>query len=449
MSCTLIDVTWKGAKCNLVAEAPNRQQPSSHIVVIMRGSLWVKVAVVILVLVVGFTVASGEVDQAYAATNHTGHSGSYTGNPSHGHTGGHSHGGGSHYGGGYYSGYYPYYSYAYYPDYYYCPNNYGTYYHGTYCSSYYGSYYSSPSQYQLTVTTDPSSLSSQVTGGGSYNQGSSATVSASQNMIQVSKDTRYVFSGWKGDYTGASLSGSITMDAPKTATAIYQMQYLLTVSAQPSNAPSPQGGWYNAGDNVPLTVPSQTVGGSDGSRLAFNGWSVDGNNQAGSTLNLQMNTPHTVVAQYKQQYYLTVTTDQGVPSGAGWYDAGTNAPISVSTTPGPSYGVNIAFNGWQGGVQSSSQSTQVMMDGPKTVTATWRTDSTVLYVTIAAVLVAIALIAGAAFYSTTRRKRETSTTEYCSRCGRPFRSANNYCVGCGTPRKTDINADSKLESPTT
>ena len=86
--------------------------------------------------------------------------------------------------------------------------------------------------------------------------------------------------------------------------------------------------------------------------------------------------------------------------------------ISVSTPPSPSYGVNIVFNGWQGGVQSSSQSTQVMMDGPKTVTATWRTDSTVLYMTIAAVLVAIALIAGAGFYSMTRRKRETSTMNY-------------------------------------
>ena len=43
-------------------------------------------------------------------------------------------------------------------------------------------------------------------------------------------------------------------------------------------------GWYNAGDAATLTVPSQTVGGADGTRLVFNGWSVDGNNQAGSRI---------------------------------------------------------------------------------------------------------------------------------------------------------------------
>jgi hypothetical protein len=351
----------------------------------MRNSLWSKAAIGILLLAVGFTLVSAQVSQTFAYSH------------------GHGHG---HWGGGYSSWYwyYPYYSSYYYP---YC--SYGYYYSSVCNSSYYsGYYYGQPAQYQLTVNTNPSSVSSQATGGGSYNYGSSAAFSA-QSVIQVSKDTRYVFKGWSGDYSGASASASITMDSSKTVTAAYQMQYLLTVTAQPSNAPSPQGGgWYNAGDTAPLAVPSQTVGGSDGTRLVFNGWSVDGGN-SGSTASLQMNAPHTVTTMYKQQYYLTVMSDQGVPSGAGWYDAGTYAPISVSTPANPSYGVSLVFNGWQGsGVQSPSQSTQVMMDGAKTVTATWRTDATLLYATIAVVLVAILLVAGAGFYSMTQRKRETT-----------------------------------------
>jgi hypothetical protein len=250
--------------------------------------------------------------------------------------------------------------------------------------------------YQLTVNTDPSNLSGQLTGGGLYKQWSSVIFSTGQNMIQVSNDTRYVFSRWSGNYTGTSLSGLITMDGNKTVTAVYQAQYYLTVTVHPSNATSMNGsGWYNARDAITLTVPSQTIGVANGTRLVFNGWSVDGNNQTGLTLNLQMNGPHNVTAQYKQQYYLTVNSDQGVPSGAGWYDAGTYVPINVSTPASPSYGVYMVFNGWQGsGVQSQSQSTQVMMDGAKTVTATWRTDATLLYVTQAAVLVAIALVTG-------------------------------------------------------
>lgn len=348
----------------------------------MRNSLWPKAAIGILLLAVGFTLVSGQVSQTFAY--------------SHGH---------GHWGGGYssWSWYYPYYS-SYYP---YC--SYGYYYSSVCNSSYYsGYYYGQSAQYQLTVNTNPSSVSSQATGGGSYNYGSSASFSA-QSVIQASKDTRYVFKGWSGDYSGASASASITMDSSKTVTALYQTQYLLTVSAQPSNAPSPQGGgWYNAGDTASLSAPAQTVGGSGGSRLVFNGWSVDGDNP-GSAAGVQMNTPHTVTGVYKQQYYLNVLSDQGVPSGAGWYDAGTYAPISVSTPASPSYGVSLVFNGWQGsGVQSSSQSAQVMMDGAKTVTATWRTDATLLYATIAVILVAILLVAGAGFYSITQRKRETT-----------------------------------------
>ena len=66
----------------------------------------------------------------------------------------------------------------------------------------------------------------------------------------------------------------------------------------------------------------------------------------------------------------------------------------------------MVFNGWQGGVQSSSQSSQVMMDGPKTVTATWRTDSTMLYATIAVVLVAIALVVGGFYFKVAKLSQE-------------------------------------------
>jgi len=357
----------------------------------MRSSRSVELIVIMLVLAVGFSMASANVSQVYAYPHH--------------HHGGGGYGWGG-YGGGY-SYYYPYYyGYSSYPYYY---GGYGMGY-GGYGYSYPYSYSTQPTQYQLTVNVNPSSASTAVSGGGSYNQGSSATFTANQNIIQVSQNTRYLFSGWTGDYSGAGLSGSITMDAAKTVTAVYQMQYYLSVNT-PSNVPSIQGaGWYNAGDPSTITASSQIVGGSD-SRLVFNGWSVDGNNgPTDSTLTVQMNAPHSVNAQYKQQYYLTVSSDQGTTSGTGWYDSGSYAQISAATPPNPSYGVSMVFNGWNGAVDSSSsQSTRVLMDGAKTVNGTWRADSTVLYVTIAAVAVAIALIVGA-FLVTTRRKEVTTTT---------------------------------------
>jgi len=313
--------------------------------------------------------------------------------------------------------YYPYYYSSYYPYYY--SNYYSGYPYSNYYSNYYGSYgYSpTPSSYKLTVATTPSSLGT-VTGSGTYTAGSSASFSVTQNTVQVSPNTRYVFTGWSGDYTGTGTSGTVTVNGAMTITAVYQQQYYLSVQAQPQNAPTPQGqGWYNSGSTVSLQNAGQTIGGDGGSRLAFQGWSVDSQGtQSGSSLNVVMDAPHTVTAVYGQQYYLNVQSDQGVTSGSGWYDSGSTAQIYVSTPVSTSYGVSIVFNGWQGDIQSSSQSTTVVMDGAKNVIATWRTDSTVLYLTIAAVIVAALLIAGGliAFLGrgrgNTRTVQQTSTT---------------------------------------
>ena len=365
-------------------------------------SLWTKVALCTLVLAVSFTLVTGASTSPVYARHWSG--GGYWG-------------GGSYWRS--YSWYYPYYSYSYYPYYstYYCGYGYYTscaspYYYGAYSNYYNGGYSSySSAQYTLTVNTNPSSLSGQVTGGGSYSYGSTASFSVSQTTVQTAPDTRYVFQGWSGGYSGSGTSGSVTMTSSVTVTAIFQPQYLLSLSAQPAGAPTPQGnGWFNAGDTASVSIPSQTVSQNPGSQLVFNGWSVDGSsNQAGSTLSLQMNAPHSVIAQYKQQYYLSVQSDQsqGVVSGQGCYDAGSNVPISVTTPPSPMFGVNYVFNGWQGSTQSSSQSTTVLMNGPMTVTATWHQDYTVLYITIGAIIAVIAVAAIALIHTTKNRKQTT------------------------------------------
>jgi hypothetical protein len=180
------------------------------------------------------------------------------------------------------------------------------------------------------------------------------------------------------------------MNGPKTVTANYQLQYYLTVSVTPSTVSTPSGGgWYNTSSTVNLQVPSATISGTPGSRLVFNGWNVDGSTQNGLTVQVTMNAPHTAVAQFKQQYYLKIVTDRGTASGEGWYDAGTTAQVSVTTPESGTFGVKNIFTGWTGDVQSGSQYVSVQMDGPKTVTATWRTDVTLLYLTIGAGLLTL------------------------------------------------------------
>jgi hypothetical protein len=300
----------------------------------------------------------------------------------------------------YYYGY-PYNSYSYYC--YYGNSYYGYPYYGNsyYGNSYYGypyygnSYQQSPPKYQLTVTTDPANLGT-ASGNGTYTSGSSATFAISQGTVQPSPNMRYVFSHWSGDYSGVGTSGSLTMNSAMKVTAVYKLQYHLDVSVQPQNAPLPEGvGWYNAGDSLTLSVNGQMLGGQDGSRLVFQGWTVDGKNvQASVSLPLKMDSTHTVSAQYKQQYYLTVRTDQGNGYGEGWYDAGSTATIYASTPISTNYGVKIVFNGWQGDIQTGSQTATVQIDRPKMVIASWGTDSTVLNLTVDLGIIAAFLITG-------------------------------------------------------
>jgi hypothetical protein len=318
----------------------------------------------------------------------------------------------------YYYGYYPYYSYPYYSNpYYNCGytyydnyGNYGNYGYPYYYGYYAGSYYYTPSKYQLMINTDPVNLA-QVTGTGSYSEGSTASFGVSKTMIQVSPDTRYVFSRWSGDYSGVGSSATLTMDGSKNVTAVYQLQFRLRLDAKPSSVPVPQGdGWYNAGDSVALGA-STILGGDNGSRLIFTGWSVDGKNTAaGTSLTLKMDAPHTATANYQQQYYLKVMSDQGIPYGEGWYNAGSAAQIYVSTPISTSYGVSIVFNGWQGDFQSNTQSAKVLMDMPKTVIATWGTDATILDFTIVIGIIGVLAVVSAAVFLFLRRKTPSGAT---------------------------------------
>jgi len=95
---------------------------------------------------------------------------------------------------------------------------------------------------------------------------------------------------------------------------------------------------------------------------------------------ITVTTSGTITGNYKTQYYLTLVTDpSGVnsPSGAGWYDAGTNATVStdafVDIIPGSS---RYRFNGWTTGDMSEisnplASPTTVLVDKAKTTTANY------------------------------------------------------------------------------
>ena len=105
-----------------------------------------------------------------------------------------------------------------------------------------------------------------------------------------------------------------------------------------------------------------------------------------------------VTFSYQKQYYLTVNSPYGTTVGTGWSDEGSKVMFSVPTDRLPmpgllgTLGAKYTFDKWVGDETSNNLRSFTIIDGPKSVTATWREDYTMLYVLI--VVVVLALIAG-------------------------------------------------------
>jgi hypothetical protein len=228
-------------------------------------------------------------------------------------------------------------------------------------------------EYLLSVASDHGATSGQ----GWYSEGTVAYAGVNAGIIPGEPETQYVFTQWSGDATGYDYASSdgITMNAPKTAFAIWKTQYMLTVT---SDQGTPSGdGWKDAGTTAAAHLDAGSMPAGPGSQYVFTYWSGDasGTNYAASD-DITMDGPKTAVANWKTQHMLTVTSDHGTPSGGGWKDAGTTATAHLDggVVPGEE-GIQYVFTEWGGDAFGSdyASSYDITMDGPKTAVASWKT----------------------------------------------------------------------------
>jgi uncharacterized repeat protein (TIGR02543 family) len=121
--------------------------------------------------------------------------------------------------------------------------------------------------FMLTVNTTGSGSVTLNPSGGVYNAGANVTLTATP-------DSGYQFSGWSGDLTGSTNPTTVTMDANKNVTAIFEAlpppQYTLTTNVIGSGSLvwDPPGTVYNAGTQITLTA-------APAPGYQFNGWNGD------------------------------------------------------------------------------------------------------------------------------------------------------------------------------
>ncbi len=269
-------------------------------------------------------------------------------------------------------------------------------------------------EHRVTIDTSPPGLEIQVDGTTLtapqafwWPEGSSHPLDLTSP--QGDSFVRHVFASWSD---GGAQAHDMNATAPDSLVAQFGTQYHLGV-ATPRGTPACSVGdcWYDAGATATATVSPGTIDGGPGVRYVHGGWSGDASGGY-PTVTVAMDGPRNVTADWRTEFLLTIVSPHGTPVGAGWYTAGTAAPVSIDAEVTEN-GTTYRFAGWTGGATGTDPSVTVTMDGPTTLTAAWgvvpppaQGSPVLLWV---GVLVLAVLILLAAFLVRRRRKDEDET----------------------------------------
>jgi PKD repeat protein len=170
-------------------------------------------------------------------------------------------------------------------------------------------------------------------------------------------------------------------DTETRTITVVPKRYYLTVKTDPDGVTTiPGENWYSEGTEVQLTAPD-TVPVSTGVRYKFLYWDVDGTHVDGNPITVFMDANHTATAHYRLEYYLTVSSPFGM-SGEGWYSSGSTAYATLDTgLIDHGNGTRRVFTSWGGDASGNNyaQSDPIIMDGPKTAVANWKTQYAVTF----------------------------------------------------------------------
>ena len=201
-----------------------------------------------------------------------------------------------------------------------------------------------PSTFNITVSANPSQ-GGTVTGGGTYNNGQSCTVSAMAN-------TGYTFTNWteNGNVVSTNANYTFNVEGNRNLVANFTLNtYTITATANPTNGGTVSGaGTFNHGASCTLTATAATG-------YTFTNWTENGtqvSTQANYTFTVEGN--RNLVANFTlNTYTITATanpTNGGMVTGAGTFNHGASCTLTATAATG------YTFTNWteNGSVVSSN-----------------------------------------------------------------------------------------------
>ena len=216
-------------------------------------------------------------------------------------------------------------------------------------------------QYTVNVSANPHE-GGNVTGGGTYNQGQSCTVTASPSI-------GYTFVNWteNGNVVSSQANYTFTVNGNRNLVANFQampQNYTINVSANPALGGNVTGGGtYQEGQSCTVTASANTG-------YVFINWTENGNvvsNQANYTFTVNGN--RTLVAQFQQQTYtISVSANPalgGNVTGGGTYTQGQSCTVTATANAG------YTFTNWteNGNVVSTNANYTFTVTGNRTLVA--------------------------------------------------------------------------------
>jgi hypothetical protein len=103
----------------------------------------------------------------------------------------------------------------------------------------------------------------------------------------------------------------------------------------------------------------------------FTSWTGDVNSNS-TAITVKINRPLTLQANWIVQYYLTIISPAGSPSGEGWYNAGTVVTVGVQSTVLYPNATRMLFTGWNSTNLGNNPSGQITVNAPLRILADWQ-----------------------------------------------------------------------------
>jgi hypothetical protein len=203
-----------------------------------------------------------------------------------------------------------------------------------------------------------------------WEEGSVHTFSIPSTVIyeEGNNRTRYLFAGWSDGNTSASRR--IMALSSASYTAMFKAQHHVSVSSEYGSVSG--SGWYDEGSTAMISVTPEVTDFGNGTRKVFKSWTGDFSGSS-ATAKVTVDSPKNIRASWGCQYHLSISSEYGSPTGAGWYYPGQLATVSAPSIVDLGGGVRKVFAGWVGDYSSGNSTLNIAVSRPMSLAAKWKT----------------------------------------------------------------------------